>query len=563
LEGRNGSIGELEDGRITQSDLLDTLCEATLLITKLGNLQSTLQRIVDAARELVQAEYAVLDVSETKYVPHAFFYSGVDEETAAKIPHQPEAFGLLGVITDDRIVVRLADLREDPRHVGFPEAHPPMRSFLGVPIVSEDEVYGRLYLTNKRQADEFSPLDEQLLTILAAHAAVSIRNARFMKFSQEQHTQLVKKNRQLAALDEATMAIAGELSLEKVLQQIVDSARELVGAQYAALGVPNSAGVLETFINSGMEPETIAGIPHLPHGLGLLGAIIKERRIIRIPRISDDPRSVGFPEGHPAMDPFLGVPVMAGGEMLGNLYLTNKIGVDEFTQEDEEMVSQLAAHAAVAIQNARLYEQVGRLAIVDERTRIGMDLHDGVIQSIYAVGLTLESTRLAMQNDLEDADVLLEAAIEGLNNTIRDIRNFILDLRPQRYQGNLEQGLGRLMREFQANTMTPVDFSIQSEVLEDVSTAVGRAVFLTTQEALANIARHARASQVEINIEGEADTLILSIKDDGVGFDVKSKHYSVGHGLSNMRARAEDLNGVFQIHSTPGEGTSIKLILPV
>ena len=210
-----------------------------------------------------------------------------------------------------------------------------------------------------------------------------------------------------------------------------------------------------------------------------------------------------------------------------------------------------------------MYEQVGRLAIVEERTRIGMDLHDGIIQSIYAVGLTLESTKLSLPINPEDADNLLSHAIEGLNATIRDIRNFILDLRPHRFQGNLEQGLGRLVREFQANTMVAVSLSAEKEAIAALPASVARSLFLSTQEALANIARHAKAEQVMINIEAQGNDVVLRISDNGHGFDMESNSYSVGHGLSNMRARAEDLSGSFEIQSAPGKGTTVNLVFPI
>lgn len=542
---------------------LEALCQATLKISEVRELPETLRRIVDAARELLGARYAVLATFEQKNLPRNFIFSGIDEETAASISHPPTGIGLLGQLSDKRETIRLTQLSQHPQFTGFPAGHPPMNSFLGMPIEQEGTVYGRIYVADRADGESFTTTDEHLLSLFAAHAAVAIQNARLVEDSQAQHDELHQRNRQLAALDQATMAISGELTLDKVLQQIVDVARELVEAQYAALGVPNAQGLLETFIDSGMPTEIVNEIPHLPKGLGLLGAIIKERRTIRIPRIGDDPRSVGFPVGHPPMDSFLGVPVVAGRETLGNLYLTCKLNADEFTQTDQDLVELLAAHAAVAIQNARLYEQVGRLAIVEERTRIGMDLHDGIIQSIYAVGLTLESTKLSLPANPEDADDLLSHAIEGLNATIRDIRNFILDLRPHRFQGNLEQGLGRLVREFQANTMVAVSMSAQQEALTMLPASVARSLFLTTQEALANIARHAQAEQVLINIEPQGDTVILRISDDGRGFDMAAKSYSVGHGLSNMRARAEDLNGRFEIQSAPGRGTTVKLVFPV
>ncbi|MFO7682451.1 MAG: GAF domain-containing sensor histidine kinase [Chloroflexota bacterium] len=375
--------------------------------------------------------------------------------------------------------------------------------------------------------------------------------------------QLAIRNRQLSALSQAALAIAAELSLEKVLKQIADSARELVEAQYAAIGVPTAYGQLETFVHSGMPTAIAELIPSLPQGHGLLGALISEERPIRIPRIGDDPRSVGFPPNHPPMDSFLGVPVVAGNQVLGNLYLTNKLDALEFSEADQELVGMLAAHVAVAIQNARLYEQVGRLAIVDERARIGMDLHDGVIQSIYAVGLILESTRLEIQNgDVEPADKLLAHAINGLNDTIRDIRNFILDLRPHRFSGNLDQGLSRLVREFQANTMVPVTLDVPKWVGSSLSTPVMRAVFLTAQEALANVARHAKATEVVVQLTRVPKGVELCIADNGRGFDPTAMYHSVGHGLANMRARAEELNGSYKIESVPGQGTKITLVFP-
>ena len=373
---------------------------------------------------------------------------------------------------------------------------------------------------------------------------------------------LEEKNRQLKALNQAAMAIAGELALDKVLKQIVESARELAGAQYAALGVSGANGTMETFIHSGMSSDEVARLPHLPQGLGLLGAIIREKRPIRIPHIAEDPRSVGFPPDHPHMDNFLGMPIIAGNQVLGNLYLADKRSAPEFTADDQEIIEMLAVHAAIAIQNARLYEQVGRLAIVEERSRIGMDLHDGIIQSIYAVGLTLESAKLILLGQPQKADGLLDRAIAGLNDTIRDIRNFILDLRPQRFRGNVDLGIARLVREFQANAMVPVQLDVQSEVVDTLPTSVARAVFLTTQEALANIARHARATQVTVVTRRVNKTIKLRVEDDGRGFDWVMQDQTIGHGLSNMRMRAEELKGVCSIESSPGKGTKIELILP-
>lgn len=371
----------------------------------------------------------------------------------------------------------------------------------------------------------------------------------------------------LETLNRAALAIASELDVDKVLQLIVDSARELVGAEYSALAVGDwrvgGPSNVHRFLTSGMSREDIQRIDHWPHGYGLLGAVIHGQEPIRIPHILEDPRSFGFPDGHPIMESFLGVPIIGAGETLGHLYLTDKNDAEEFGQADQKLIEMLAAHAAVAIQNARLYSQVERLAILEERTRIGMDLHDGVIQSIYAVGLTLESTRLALPDgNVEEVTALLNTAVEGLNDAIRDIRNFILDLRPRRFAGDVHQGLAQLVREFQANTMVPVSIHVP-ERLESLSLPLGRAIFLTTQEALANVARHARAGSVDIGLHCTADRVTLTVRDDGRGFDTSNESQRVGHGLANMQARAEGLRGAFDVQSAPGKGTTVTLDLPL
>jgi signal transduction histidine kinase len=229
---------------------------------------------------------------------------------------------------------------------------------------------------------------------------------------------------------------------------------------------------------------------------------------------------------------------------------------------DLSLLEAIGHQVGTAIENSRLYEEIERLAILEERSRIGMDLHDGVIQSIYAVGLTLETTRLLFEQDPEQAGQMLDTAVTGLNDAIRDIRNFILDLRPHRFEGNLSQGIARLVREFQANTMVEVDMDAPPALANSLPPAHARSLFLTAQEALANIARHARASKVLLSLEAEPGEVRLTVKDNGKGFDPSAQSRSVGHGLANMHARAEELGGVFLVHSMPGEGTTLQVSLP-
>ncbi len=267
------------------------------------------------------------------------------------------------------------------------------------------------------------------------------------------------------ALDAATRAIAGLVSADDVLQVIVDQVRPLVGARYAALGTVDDHAVIERFITSGMDPETRASIGPLPEGHGFIGLIVAENRSLRIPDIERDPRRHGFPPNHPPMHSFLGVPVTIKGRSVGNLYLTDKHGGGEFTAADQQLVETFARHAAIAIENARLHEQVQRLAVVDERERISRDLHDGIIQSIYGVGLSLEDVPELMDDDPDEVVRRVERAIDSLHLTIRDIRNFIFGLRPELLEGTtLVAGLAAIVEELRHNSM--IDVELRAEPLE-------------------------------------------------------------------------------------------------
>ena len=383
------------------------------------------------------------------------------------------------------------------------------------------------------------------------------------KESQPQ-TSITQLRAQLGALNEATLTITAELALDRVLQRIAHLARELVNARYAALGIPDGNGGVSEFHTSGMDEAQIAQMEHLPRGIGLLGALMHSTRPIRVPRIADDPRSAGFCKNHPLMTSFLGVPIVSKGTLLGTLYLTDKIGAVEFSDDDEQLVVMLAAHAAIAIENARLYQQVQRLAVLEERERIGMDLHDGIIQSIYAVGLILEYSNLLLDEDPASAKGKLNQAITGLNEVIRDIRNYILDLRPQRFQGkDLPGGLFDLIRVFRANTLIQADLHVESE--GDLGLTQGQAsgLFHIAQEALANVAKHARARVVSVSLSRNGSQVTLSVKDNGRGFDPTHVTAYEGHGLRNMQSRTRLLGGWLSVKSEPGAGTTVQVTVPI
>jgi len=371
---------------------------------------------------------------------------------------------------------------------------------------------------------------------------------------------------ELEALVDATRAIAEVLDLEPVLQLIVDRVRTLVGAQYAALGIPSPNGRMERFITSGIDREARAAIGEPPRGHGLLGLIIREGHSYRIPRIADHPDSYGFPPNHPVMTSFLGVPVTVHGRSVGNLYLTEKQGADEFTAVDQLLVEMFALRAGIAIDNARLHELVQQLAIVEERERIGRDLHDGIIQSIYGVALSLEDVPDLMASSPREAGERVDHAIDSLNLTIREIRNFILGLRSELLHGaDLVAGLATLADEFAASGASDIelDIAVDPEVASGLPVGHRVQILQMAREALSNTVRHARADRVTIGLHDDGSFLDLRVEDDGVGFDPNVAPPSGHLGLANLRDRTAALGGTFTIDSEPGRGTCLRIRIPI
>ena len=369
---------------------------------------------------------------------------------------------------------------------------------------------------------------------------------------------------QVAALDSATRAIAGVLSLPQVLQLIVDRVRELARAQYAALGLVDSAGAIEQFYTSGLSEEERARIGALPRGRGLLGLIVREARSIRVDDIAADPRSAGFPPHHPAMRTFLGVPVTVKGRSVGNLYLTNKLTGAPFNADDERIVETFALHAGIAIENARLHEDVQRLAIVEERDRIGRDLHDSIIQSLYAVGLSLEDVPDLMDEVPGEAKARVERAIDALHGAIGEMRNFIFGLRPELLdRAGLVAGMAALADEFRVNTMLDVRLDVNGVRAGELAPDRSVEVLQIAREALSNVARHARATSVRVALTREDDALRLVIADNGAGFQPEQPRPATHHGLANMQERATALDASLVIGSREGAGTNIDLRVPL
>lgn len=366
----------------------------------------------------------------------------------------------------------------------------------------------------------------------------------------------------LAALDVAVQGISRVLVLDAVLQVIVDRVRDLADADYAALGIAHPDGVIERFITSGLTDDERERIGALPHGYGLLGLIIREGETFRIPDIATDPRRHGFPPNHPQMRSFLGVPITVKGQAVGDLYLTNKRGAVEFSTGDQTLVERFAAHAGLAIENARLSERVQALAIVEERERIGRDLHDGIIQRIYAVTLGLDDVPELARNDPAAAGQRVERAIDALHEAIGEIRTFIYGLRPGLdVPGSMASALETLAEEMRLNTAIQID--VTAPAVAGLSPRVRGELLSIAREALANVLRHAAATHATVALTAADGIGLLEIGDDGIGFDATAPVLEGHHGLTNMRRRATSLGGTLRVETGPRGGTRIIVSLPL
>ncbi|CAB4795089.1 unannotated protein [freshwater metagenome] len=354
----------------------------------------------------------------------------------------------------------------------------------------------------------------------------------------------------------AFLAVAQDLSLSATLDRIVETSKDLAGAQYAALGVIAPDGTLSEFITSGIDAAGIAAIGAPPTGKGILGALILNPQPLRIADIETDERAFGLPPNHPPMHSFLGVPIVVRDRIFGNLYLTEKINGEQFTQEDKSLVVALAAAAGVAILNARLHSQVQELAIIEDRERIARDLHDTVIQRLFAAGMSLQSTS-RMVDDAPAARIL--EAVDNLDRTIREIRGTIFALQHQQ-PTSLHAALRTLLAESRSSlgflpellTEGPIDTIVSPEIAENI--------LATTREAISNIAQHAKASRAEVFVLAGSDVR-LRITDNGVGVapsDDAAESDLRGNGLRNMSARAESLGGKLALRRGPEGGTVLE-----
>jgi signal transduction histidine kinase len=369
----------------------------------------------------------------------------------------------------------------------------------------------------------------------------------------------VSRPRSFRQLLDAVTTIGADLDLHTVLQHIVAAATSLADARYGALGILDPSGThLTDFLTVGVDDETRATIGELPKGHGILGLLIIDPQPLRLPDLRAHPESYGFPPGHPSMRSFLGVPVMVRGEVFGNLYLTDKRSDEAFSEADEELLVGFATAAGIAIDNARLHASLSELALLQDRERIAMDLHDTVIQQLFAVGLSLQ----AMLRRVRDPDLAgrIETAVDDLDTTIKQIRTTIFDLDAPAQAAGLRDRLLALVAEVRhaLPSVPGMVFDGPIEVAVDQATADELVVVL--REALSNVARHAEASRIEVTLTADASTVTLTVEDDGVGPPAEAPGH--GSGLRNLASRAERLGGRFELVRRPGGGACQRWSVP-
>ena len=367
----------------------------------------------------------------------------------------------------------------------------------------------------------------------------------------------------LESMSETVLAIAAEREVEPMLRRLVRSAREVSGARYAALGIPDGEGAFAQFITAGMSDELIAAMGPLPRTHGLLGAMLESPESYRTGDIRQDARFRGWwPRAHPQMRSFLGVPIVARGSVIAAFYVTDKEGADEFSPDDQRLIEMLAAHAAVAIENARLLERSRELSIVEERNRLARELHDSVSQKLFGLVLGAESAGTLLDRDPEAAAEQVARIGELAQEALGELRGLIFELRPASLE---DEGLAATLRK-QVDMLErvhgrPIEVRIAGAA-HCAPEAEGE-VLRVAQEALNNALRHAEAERIELRMEARDGRLIVIVADDGIGFDPGDRGLRARRlGLTSMEERARALGGNLAVVSAPGEGTTITLEVP-
>jgi signal transduction histidine kinase len=550
-------LGELQDrlqAIMATRDRTRALIEAIAAVGSNIELEGVLKRIVEAAVVLVDARYGALAVvgEAGEGGPLARFIPvGLDEAQIASIHHWPEGRGLLGALITESRPLRLADMSADPRSGGFPDGHPPMRSLLGVPVRVRDEVYGNLYLTEKREGAEFDSEDEELLLALATAAGVAIENSRLYEASRRQQ-------RWQAASAEVSRRLLSGAELDEVLELMTRQALELSGADLVALALPDTEQrqmVVEHAAGDGAQ-EALGLV--LPADDSVSGHVLATGEPIIVEDFTSDTRVAAAAREHMRLGPAVVMPLGAPGNVRGVLTVGRRPGAPPLPPTAVQMVATFAAQAAIALELAEHRRDAERVLVFEDRDRIARDLHDLVIQRLYATGMSLQGAMPLI--DRPEAEQRVSRAVDALDETIKEIRSAIFALHSHR--DGSRPGLRSRILEIAEEMSGPLGFApslrLGGRLDEIVPTEVGVQMLHALREALSNAARHAQASRVDVAVTTSSD-LLLQVRDDGSGFSDTTRR----SGLSNLAERAEQMGGTLTVGPADGRGTELRWRVPL
>ena len=538
-------------------DRMRALLEAVVAIGSGLDLESTLRRIVQTAVGLVDATYGALGVIGDDRRLAEFIPVGLSQDEIKRIHHWPEGRGLLGMLVDDPQPLRLADIAAHPQSSGFPDGHPPMRSFLGVPVRLRDEVFGNLYLTGKRGGGEFTEDDEAVLVALGAAAGVAVENARLYDAARRQQ-------RWIQASAEVTTRLLSGSEPREVLADVTRRARELSGADLAVLALPDEEGRRLTIAYAdGDGAEATRGLV-LPAGESLSGRVLATGEPLMSADFATDERAARAARGAMSqIGPAELFPLGAPGNVRGVLTVGRRHGAAPFPPNQTDVVASFAAQAGVALELAASRAEAARLELYEDRDRIARDLHDLVIQRLYATGMSLEGT-MPMITRPEVASRITNA-VDAMDETIKDIRAtiFALQARDTADEPDLRGDIVALVEEMTGMLGFAPSLRLGAGLGTQIGTEVGEQMLAALREALSNAARHARASQVDVTVDvGPDGMLAAQVIDDGIGIPAEGRR----SGLRNLARRAEKLGGELRLEpADPGAdkpGTKLEWRVP-
>jgi signal transduction histidine kinase len=544
----NASGGQLDRYRV--------LVGAGIALSSELSLDALLQRIVETAAQLTGARYAALGVIDRSgEALERFLTTGVDAETHRAIGDLPRGRGVLGVLIREAKPLRLHDLAGDPRSVGFPPNHPPMRAFLGVPILLRGVAYGNLYLTEKAGGEDFSDEDEELTQLLAAQAAVAIENARLYEAS-------TRWLRQLESLNEIADALVSELELEPLLALIARNLGELVEARLVLIALPDEGEALRIAAAEGENTYGIVGM-HLEFAGSKAGRVLERGRSERVDAVLEDPEIDQQAARRLGVHSALFVPLLVHGNAIGVVIVHDRSGpTPVFTDDDLRLVEALAARAAVAVDLSRRVSRdvVGRVVAAQEleRKRLARELHDETGQALTSILLGLKPLERAVADEGRAAVASLR---ELVVSTLQDVRRLAVELRPSALDDfGLVTALERLVETFREHTGMQVE--LETNIADRLPTEVETALYRIVQEAFANIVEHAGASRVSILVTTRDRSVAAVVEDDGLGFDPALARED-GLGLVGMRERLALIGGRLRIESAAGAGTTLVAEVPL